>query len=324
MPLAVEAPEPTAGITVDVSAVVDLYVWVSKCGHGPALDELVEDRALVRRVTGFWEEDSTTQMAFDELPILAALGGYLPGETVADFLAALPELAARPPGPLGLRTEQEETRELVLRHLRVLREAPHRLAEYVDLLREVAAAVRERWLESVPSLRARASWFRARLSEGEDLPSLLPPRHIALLPRYRGFLDEALRRNTVMLVPNLGSDIIYDLPGVFLVGVGLKDESPAELARRRTAKVAERLRALSDPTRLAIAAYLGTHPDSVSGLARAFSLSQPTVSAHVRSLRSAGLLDSRRVHGMTEFRLAQGRLASLFQDAQEALSGDHG
>lgn len=324
MPLAVEANEPTAGVTVEVSAVIDLYVWLSKCGHGPALDELVADPALVERVRGFWDEAPTAHMAFDEVLILSARGGFLAsGESAAGFLEALPDLATRLPGPLALRTEQEEARELALRHLQVLRENPEARARYVEMLGDVVAAVRERWLENLPALQARASWFRARLSEGDELPSLLPPRHIALLPRYRGLLDDALRRDTVLLVPNLGADVIYDLPGVFLVGVGLKDESPVELARRRTAKIAERLRALSDPTRLAMASYLGGHPDSVSGVARAFGLSQPTVSAHIRSLRSAGLLDSRRVRGMTEFRLAPGRLAALFQDTQEALSGDH-
>jgi DNA-binding transcriptional ArsR family regulator len=144
-----------------------------------------------------------------------------------------------------------------------------------------------------------------------------------MLPRYRTLVEEAVRVGDVLVVPTVGPDIVYDLPGVMLIGLRLQADGSVEMARKRTAKIAERLRALGDPTRLAIAAYLSTEPASVSGLARAFGLSQPTVSAHIRSLRSAGLLDSRRSGGMTEFRLAEGHLTDLFEEAQQALFGDH-
>jgi len=332
MPLAAEATAPEPHVAAEVSAVVDLYICLSGCGyegHKHKVEELLADPALVERATAFWADDEiTTNMAFDELVVLAAVGGFLPGgEEVTDFLAALPELATRPTGPLRLRTEQEETRERVRRHLQVLREDHERRERYVALVAEVAASRRPTWQDNLPALRARAGWLRERLGEGEDLESVLesvvPARHLALLPRYRSLVADALRSGTVLLVPTVGSDVIYDLPGVMLIGLRLQADDSVDAARRRTVKVAERLRSLGDPTRLAIAAYLSRQPASVSGLARAFGLSQPTVSAHVRSLRAAGLLDSRRSGGMTEFRLAEGRLATLFEEAQEALSGDH-
>lgn len=324
MPLAAEANAPVPGIAVDVSAAVDLYVFLSGCerNDGREPEELLADPALGARIAGFWEDLGDAHAAFDELAVLAALGGFLTGgEAVADFIAALPEIAVRPAPPLGLRTEQEETRERIQRHLQVLREDADLRARYVTLITDAAAARRPRWVAGLPALHARANWFQARLAEGDDLHSLLPPRHIALLPRYRGLVDDALRRETALVVPTLGTDLVYDLPGVMLIGVRLQVEAPVEEARRRTAKVSERLRALGDPTRLAIAAYLSDNPASVSSLAKAFDLSQPTVSAHIRSLRSAGLLDARRSGGMTEFRLVEGRLTSLFEDAQEALFG---
>ncbi|MGH2930810.1 MAG: ArsR/SmtB family transcription factor, partial [Solirubrobacteraceae bacterium] len=223
---------------------------------------------------------------------------------------------------LTLRTEQEDTRERVVRHLDRLREDADLRARYVELVAEAAAAVRGRWLERLPRLQARVAWYRGRLEEGEDLGSLLPGRHLALLPRYRRLFDEMLRSGRALLVPTVTSDVVYDLPGVLLIGARLPEDDPTEAARRRTAKIAERLRPLGDPTRLAMAAYLSSQPASVSGLARAFGLAQPTVSAHVRSLRGAGLLDSNRAHGMTEFRLAERRVADLFADAQKALFGD--
>ena len=326
MPLAAEANAPVPGITVEVSAVVDLYVFLSGCERkdGALPEELLAAPALADRIAGFWEDGADPHGGFDELAVLAALGGFLPGgeETVTAFIAELPQIAVRTPGALRLRTEVEDTRDRIQRRLQVLREDARRRARYVALIADAAAARRPRWDSGLPALQARATWLRERLGEGDDLHALLPPRHIALLPRYRGMVDEALRRETALVVPTLGSDLVYDLPGQMLIGVRLQAEAPVEEARRRTVKVAERLRALGDPTRLAIAAYLSTNPASVSSLAKAFELSQPTVSAHVRSLRTAGLLDAHRSRGMTEFRLAEPRLASLFADAQEALFGD--
>ncbi|MBO0745642.1 MAG: winged helix-turn-helix transcriptional regulator [Candidatus Dormibacteraeota bacterium] len=325
MPLAAEANAPVPGIAVEVSAVVDLYVFLSGCERkdGRPSEELVDAPALAQRIARFWQDGPDGYGAFDELPVLAALGGFLAGgeETLAQFVATLPEIAARTPAPLRLRTEQEETRERLERHLQVLREDAKQRARYVALIADAAAARRPRWVAALSTLQARAGWLRSRLGEGEDLHSLLPARHIALLPRYWGLVDEALRRETALVVPTLESDLVYDLPGVMLIGLRLQAEAPVEEARRRTVKVAERLRALGDPTRLAIAAYLSTNPASVSSLAKAFDLSQPTVSAHVRSLRTAELLDAQRSRGMTEFRLSEGRLTGLFKDAHEALFG---
>lgn len=325
MPLAAEANVPAPQVAVEVSAVVDLYAFLSGCGYdrGRALNDVAAGPALIERVATFWEEDAGTDMAFDELAVLAAVGGFLPGgESTDEFLTALPELAARPPVSLRLRTEQEETRERTRRHLESLYQDPERRARYVTLVGDAAEALRPRWVANLSSLRARAGWLRDRLGAGEDLASLLPPRHLALLPRYRGLVEEGMRLGQTLVVPTVGPDIVYDLPRVMLVGIRLQADGSVEAARQRTARVAERLRALGDPTRLAIAAYLTAQPSSVSGLARAFGLSQPTVSAHIRSLRSAGLLDSHRSGGMTEFRLAEAHLTDLFQEAQQALFGD--
>jgi hypothetical protein len=203
MPLAAEASAPAPQVTVEVSAVVDLYAFLSGCGYerGKIRDE-IDDPGLVERAETFWEEGAGTHMAFDELAVLASLGGFLPGgESTSEFVAALPELASRPAAPLALRSEQEETRERTLRHLQVLREDSDRRARYVSLVAEAAEALGPRWLANRPALHARARWLRDRLRAGEDLTSLLPPRHIALLPRYRGLVEEALRRGDVLVVP---------------------------------------------------------------------------------------------------------------------------
>jgi ArsR family transcriptional regulator, lead/cadmium/zinc/bismuth-responsive transcriptional repressor len=93
------------------------------------------------------------------------------------------------------------------------------------------------------------------------------------------------------------------------------DLDKAERLRRERlgVEVAERAagfaRALADPTRLAIAAALaGTDELCVCDLAWVMGRAQNLVSHHVRALRSAGLVCSRREGKMVMYALtAQGR-----------------
>jgi DNA-binding transcriptional ArsR family regulator len=64
--------------------------------------------------------------------------------------------------------------------------------------------------------------------------------------------------------------------------------------------------ALSDPTRRAILARLAQGEATVSELAHPFSLSQPTISKHLRVLEAAGLIESGRVASSRPRRLVVG------------------
>ncbi|MBV9883128.1 MAG: winged helix-turn-helix transcriptional regulator [Sphingomonadaceae bacterium] len=55
-------------------------------------------------------------------------------------------------------------------------------------------------------------------------------------------------------------------------------------------------RALADPTRRQVLAYLRERPLSAGELAARFDVSKPTMSAHFAVLREAGLIDASR-HG---------------------------
>ena len=67
------------------------------------------------------------------------------------------------------------------------------------------------------------------------------------------------------------------------------------LPRRAAAELADRFRALADPTRVAIVNRLSSAPElCVCDLTAAFDLSQPTISHHLKILREAGLVESTR------------------------------
>jgi DNA-binding transcriptional ArsR family regulator len=89
-----------------------------------------------------------------------------------------------------------------------------------------------------------------------------------------------------------GRGLYLELPGCTVIGFGT--HSAVQTARARTEPVVRSLRALADPTRLAIFEYLTTGKAGVTDIAQAFALSQPTVSAHIKRLREAGLVTAER------------------------------
>jgi DNA-binding transcriptional ArsR family regulator len=85
---------------------------------------------------------------------------------------------------------------------------------------------------------------------------------------------------------HLGS--LVDLPGTVLIGVRA-DGSDVQ-ARARARLLAQRMKTISDPTRLAMLEALRWGPLTVGELATRFSLAQPTVSNHIKVLREAGIV----------------------------------
>lgn len=72
-------------------------------------------------------------------------------------------------------------------------------------------------------------------------------------------------------------------------------QSTDTLAARDLRLLRDLYRALADPTRLRICAILGeSGPLPVNELSARFGLSQPLISWHLRILRTAGLVETRR------------------------------
>jgi ArsR family transcriptional regulator len=94
-----------------------------------------------------------------------------------------------------------------------------------------------------------------------------------------------------------------------------------------TRALADRFKALGDPTRLAIVGQLaGADEVCVCHLVPDAGLSQPTISHHLRLLRDAGLVTSERRGTWAYYRLVPGALAGLaaalaFEPAATAAAG---
>jgi ArsR family transcriptional regulator len=88
------------------------------------------------------------------------------------------------------------------------------------------------------------------------------------------------------------------------------DAPPLEAAA--AAKLAERFRALADPTRVAIVNRLsGADELCVCDLTAAFDLAQPTISHHLKILRNAGLVESSRRGTWAYYRLVPETVEAL-------------
>jgi ArsR family transcriptional regulator len=84
------------------------------------------------------------------------------------------------------------------------------------------------------------------------------------------------------------------------------------LAAAAATELAERFRALADPTRVAIVNRLsGADELCVCDLNSAFDLSQPTISHHLKILRDAGLIESTRRGTWAYYRLVPDAVESL-------------
>ena len=84
--------------------------------------------------------------------------------------------------------------------------------------------------------------------------------------------------------------------------------------------------ALADPTRQGIVVHLARGEASVSELVGHFSLTQPTISSHVKVLESAGLISRRKEAQLRPCKLVPERLKAVtdwLEQVQEVWEGNY-
>jgi DNA-binding transcriptional ArsR family regulator len=267
---------------------------------------------LLERARTFWGRQGLEGSGCMEVTILAHHGGLLFCLDADELLGRLEGLCATAPAELRLTSETPDDGVAMRARLARLRSSPETRAAYVELVRDVWAAVRPDWLRNgVRSVEATvaarreiqhrgAPWqeiarnaYRPESRICDDMVASLPPDGtVAVVPAY---------------FAHVGS--LVDLPGTVIIGV--RAEGSAAEARARTEVLARRLKTISDPTRLAIVEVLRSAPSTVSELAELFSLAQPTVSNHVKILRDAGIVTNSSTGGHRELVLQRDALEEL-------------
>jgi ArsR family transcriptional regulator len=284
----------------------------------PSLAALYETPGTESRVRSFWDDGVAD---FGEELVLADEAGALAELEVDSLLSAIAEAAARGTGELRLASEEPSDRAVFLLRLERLRRSARLRREYLALLAHLWGGVGPSWegegrrLVEVAAQRYRrriergTSWEEAVIADSEHLAAHLP-----------GLIEKVGPVSSVTIAPSYfsGQGLLFDLPNGILVGVRAMGTDAG--TRARTDGVARRLKALADPTRLAIAHRLGEGAMTVGEIARAFALAQPTVSNHVKILREAGILTGSRRGTKVALSLHQEAVDEVVGDLHDLLS----
>lgn len=291
----------SVGPSLDVRGAISVEIdWALSGAHRassktvrPVLEDLYErDPALRESVTTLWRPDEALSYpGYLELSILAHHGGVLFDLDGDALIAALGDLAVHGPRESALAAEIPEDRRRLLRRLEVLRTSSRRRKHYIDVVGRVWSELKPAWeRDGRPAVLGEISARRRMLESNPSWQEFTAACDGTCRDRLPQLVEALDGDGELALVPAWFSQkgLFVDLPGLILVGIGVEG---AEAGSRAHAEaLAGRLKAIADPTRLAILASLARKEMTVSELARRFSLAQPTVSNHIKMLREAGFV----------------------------------
>ncbi len=313
----------TTGAVVSTSAAVEL-TWlvmsISEVSKHTSSDEeqvaavRAEYPELIERIETFWTDGGW----WGELLVIADRSDTLldPDPTaLLDFI-----LGGVGEGPVNLETESDQDRAAIIDRLGRLQRDSRLRTRYVAVLRDLWDATLGRFGDQADAEATAVTW-RERLAAGAAPIDLLSEKHVGRRPEWTGAIRAAARTGTLLLTPVLccrGGHIVAT--GRVLSVAAPADAHDSLTARRFYAgEVASRLKVLSDPTRVTLLSQLACDPMSVTELARIYDLAQPTVSIHVRQLREAGLVESKKVGGRTIYSVPHDRVQQLLDETGDLL-----
>jgi DNA-binding transcriptional ArsR family regulator len=273
---------------------------------------------LSERVRTFWG-DGAEETGFTEMHLLSHYAGAL-YETDADALwRALERGVATVPLELDVPSESPEEIAVYRERFRRLKESPALVRSYLDLMKEVWEPVNEMWQQALPLIEEAGRQVVTQYENGMALDALITPGCDILRDRMPVIKENFMAGKPLVFVPCLffGSSMYLDFPGLVVIGTGVGPSDQS--ARARTESVARRLKAVADPTRLAILHCLATAPSTVGELAVLFGLAQPTVSMHVKVLRENELVRSERQGGRLRLSADSVAVESLLGELRDAV-----
>lgn len=191
---------------------------------------------------------------------------------------------------------------------------------YSELLNDVWRPASPVWSGSgIANVEAACSQWEQKLASGY-IGDLVPPRHpLATQPE----LDAAFAIHSEFVLAPLNFCMsgghFRDCADFVHIGVPASNLLPAR--RLRDAMfVTDRLRALSDRTRVRIVIAVLAAPATVMELTRDLHLSQATVSGHVKLLRAAGLVQARRMGDRQVLIASRKRIERVLEDVRATLA----
>jgi len=317
-------PNPST-VAIRPSLAVELFWtgWMLGRGKEPSVPGLdlrsPAAQALATRIADLWNDG---ERCLTEVLVLAGESGTLFTLDAATLLDGISAAASQPmdAGRLRLETESPESRGRVLKRLERLGSDPALRRRLEWVLRDLWSLIRPAWELGRPRVEAAAGRLADQVAQGIEPIELLTSLHSS----WREQVRTGLRRGDAVIVPALisGSALMLDLPGAFLAGTPLDPPDPAGVLRAAADAAARPLKALADPTRLAVLGFLRSHPAGVVEIAERFGLSQPTVSIHFKTLRDAGLVRGERQSGRVLYSVDEARVQAVLAAAGRVADGN--
>jgi ArsR family transcriptional regulator len=322
-----DAPRTARSVTSAPSLACDL-TWLLHVAAKPAMQARYPQLAdmfngredLADRVRTFWGDDTgDTHLTGTEMQVLAHVGGALLTTNPATLFRAIERAVPVVPLELDMPSETPEDIEAIVDRIAQLKRSPALLRGYLDLLEEVWSPVHAAWQQALPLMAESGDHMVAEYERGRSLDTLITPGCDIFRDRISLVEAGVEEGHPLLFVPCLffGSSMYLEFPDLYVIGIGVGQGDAA--ARSRTESVAKRLKAVADPTRLAILHSLAAAPSTVGELAVLFRLAQPTVSMHVKVLRQNGLVRSERVGGRLRLSADPVAVESLLNDMRDAV-----
>ncbi len=309
----------TPSLATDLSWLLSVAARPAMQERYPKLAEMFKGREdLADRVRSFWE-DCSEEMCFTEMQVLVQHAGVISATDPEELWAGIEAAVATVPLDLAMPSESPEDREIFLDRFRRLRESAELLRSYLALLDEVWAPVDDMWQQALPVMEEAGRRVIAQYERGRSLETLIPRGCDILDERLPEILANVEAGHPLLFVPCLffGSSMYIEVGGVVIIGTGVGQGDV--VARERTESVARRLKAVADPTRLALLHSLATAPSTVGELALLFRLAQPTVSMHVKVLRQNGLVRAERHDGRLRLGADAAAVELLLDELRQAV-----
>ncbi len=269
--------------------------------------------------------------------LLACGLGYATDDDPRRFLDDLPSLPTRlleqldalAPTPRADDPEARAKGERLTAEIRATLERMARPAfgtELQPLLRELWGTLGPDWeRQGRAAAQAAAAAFRKELASTGDLMQALPRHHFTQFEAHATELRELQRRGQLVVTPlsfaSVGGFHLEVHDTVYL-GFGLHGESAFAEQADELRTLAGQLKAFADPTRLqllALIARFGSFPLTVGDLARQLGVSQPTVSGHLKLLRSAGLVTLEKRGNRSYYHADSAAVGALLRSLGDAL-----
>lgn len=273
---------------------------------------------LIEAIQAFWPEDQRSEAGGDLFMIVGDLG-YARDQDVDRLFAEfgkIPQLLIKRGESYrkkfqayedkGKREHELKSLEGMLERAEMLKQ-PEVRKRYLALLKQLWKVLEPIWKEEGYAESKRASEaFLNKYRETGNVLDAIPAHHFTQFEASQKHIQTSLEKGKLLVVPLFfaaAGGFSFDFADSHYIGYGIQSEHLFEKLLTQVEKVAPKMKALSDPTRLMMLTLIARYENfvlTVGDLATQLGVTQPTASGHLKLLKEAGLVALKK-HGNKSF-----------------------